>query len=167
MNDSVPRYWSDANVFIEAHQKTYPVDMAESFWEWMSLRVEEGVIVCPRRVYQEIAENEDHQDALAKWFQTRRTRGLCIRANKDVQNQVGIVSSYVFSKYQGHQAMAFTKGADPWVIAHAMVDSGIVVTQESNLQPQALKARIPDVCKHFNAPCVSRMQMLRALHAKF
>ena len=161
------RYWSDANVFIEAHQRTYPVDMAESFWEWMSSRIKEGVIVCPRMVYKEIAENEDHQDALARWFQSRRNQGLCIRSRREVQDQVGIINGYTFSKYQGHQAMAFAKGADSWVIAHAMVDTGIVVTQESTLQPQSLKARIPDICKHFNVPCVSRMQMLRTLNAKF
>lgn len=141
--------------------------MAESFWKWMSSRVEEGVIVCPRRVYQEIAENEEHQDALAKWFQSRRNRGLCVPSSKEVQDQVGIVNSYVFERYQSHQALAFSKGADSWVVAHAIIDHGIVVTQESSLQPQALKARIPDICKYFNVPCMSRLQMLRALSAKF
>jgi hypothetical protein len=141
--------------------------MAESFWKWMSTQVEESVIVCPRIVYREIAENEDHKDALARWFQTRREKGLCIRPSKEVQNQVGVLASYVFATYEGYQATAFAKGADLWVIAHAMVDTGIVVTQESNLQPKALKPRIPDVCKRFNVPCVSRMQMLKALNAKF
>lgn len=161
------RYWNDANVFIEAHQRVYPVEMAESFWKWMSMRVDEGRIVCPRRVYQEIAENEGHQDALARWFQTRRDKGLCISSSKEVQNQVGIVNSYVFSTYQGHYALLFARGADSWVIAHATIDKGTVVTQESNLQPNALKPRIPDICRHFNVPCVSRMQMLKALGAKF
>jgi hypothetical protein len=141
--------------------------MAQSFWNWMSLRVDEGVIVCPRRVYQEIAENEDHQDALAKWFQSRRDRGLCIPSSKEVQIQVGVINTYVFETFEAHYALAFAKGADSWVIAHAMIDNAIVVTQESNLQPKAMKPRIPNVCKNFNVPFVSRMQMLKALGAKF
>ena len=161
------RYWNDANVFIEAHQRAYPVEMAESFWKWMSAQVEKGLIVCPKMVYREIAENEDRKDALAQWFQSRREKGLCLRSSKEVERQVGILASHVFTKYEGHQAMSFAKGADLWVIAHAMVDTGIVVTQESNLQPDAKKPRIPDVCKHFNIPCMSRMQMLKALDAKF
>jgi hypothetical protein len=43
----------------------------------------------------------------------------------------------------------FVKGADPWVIAHAMEDQGIVVTKESDSKSNAQKARIPDVCDHF------------------
>jgi hypothetical protein len=163
----VPRYWNDANVFIEAHQKSYPVEMAESFWNWMSARVDEGTIVCPRRVYQEIAENEDREDALAKWFQSRRERGLCIKSDEEVQRHVGIVTEYVFTKYQSNQAIEFSKGGDSWVIAHAMADNGIVVTQESNLHPNSLKARIPDVCKYFNVPFMGRMQMLKVLGARF
>lgn len=131
------------------------------------MRVEEGVIVCPRRVYQEIAENEDHRDSLARWFQSRRDKGLCVSSDKEVQRQVGVVASYVFETFLGHHAASFAKGADLWVIAHAIVDKGIVVTQESNLQPKALKPRIPDICKAFDVPCMSRMQMLRALGAKF
>lgn len=163
----MPRYWNDANVFIEAHQKTYPIEMVPSFWKWMAARVEEGVIACPRRVYKEIAENEDRQDALAKWFQAKRDRGLCVPSNRDVQDQVGIVNSYVFAAYAYHQAIAFANGADSWVIAHAIVDSGIVVTQESNSRPKSAKARIPDVCKYFNVPCMGRIQMLKKLDAKF
>jgi hypothetical protein len=80
---------------------------------------------------------------------------------------VGVVASYGFATYEGYHASAFAKGADSWVIGHAIVDAGIVVTQESNLQPKALKPRIRDVCKHFNVPCITRMQMLKALAAKF
>jgi hypothetical protein len=79
---------------------------------------------------------------------------------------VGIISDYVFTRYKQHQALDFSKGADPWVIAHALDDNGIVVTQESSLRPDAQKARIPDVCKHFDMRCIDGIQMLKDLRAK-
>lgn len=163
----MPRYWNDANVFIEAHQKTYPIEMMPSFWSWLSLRIEEGVIGCPRQVYHEVAENEDHKDALAKWFQTRREKGLCVAPDERVTRHVGILTTWVYQEYKSHQATAFAYGADSWVVAHAMVDRGIVVTQESNSRPKSAKVRIPDVCKHFDVPYMTRIQMLKALDAKF
>jgi hypothetical protein len=161
------RYWADANVFIEAHRRENPVKMAVGFWAWMSEQVEKGVIVCPRRVYQEIAEQEDHRDELALWFQARREKGLCLPPNKAVQKQVGEVNTYVFTNFRNPHFNDFAQGADSWVIAHAIVDKGIVVTQESSLRPLASKPRIPDVCKHFNVPFMSRLQMFRKLDAKY
>jgi Domain of unknown function (DUF4411) len=157
----------DANVFIEAHQKSYPIEIAEGFWKWMSSHVVDGTIVCPRMVYQEIAENTDRRDLLSLWFQTRRDMGLCIGSNKPIQDHVGLINDYVFAKYNGPHGIMFSKGADSWVIAHALVDRGIVVTQESNLHPNASKPRIPDICKAFNVPFMDRLQMLRKLNAKF
>jgi hypothetical protein len=167
MSDAVLRYWADANVFIEAHQRSYPINMAESFWNWMSLRVREGTIVCPRMVYQEIAENTDRRDLLSQWFQARRNMGLCISSSKDVQKEVGIINRHVFENYKAPHGSLFANGGDSWVIAHALIDHGVVVTQESNLHPNALKPRIPDICKHFNVPFMDRLQMLKKLNAKF
>jgi hypothetical protein len=41
---------------------------------------------------------------------------------------------------------------DPFVIAKAAVDGRTVVTMEA-LKPQA--AKIPNICQHFNVPCLS------------
>jgi Domain of unknown function (DUF4411) len=160
------RYWLDASVFIEAHNRSYPIGIVDSDWKWIAGKVGEGTIVCPKLVYQEIVNGYDRDDALGKWFQTRKSNGLCIPPDQAVQKQVGIITNYVFTKYKSHQAMAFSKGADVWIIAHALVDQGIVVTQESSLHPNAQKARIPDVCKQFNLPCIDGLQMLKKLKAR-
>ena len=161
------RYWLDANVFIEAQNRKYPFGMFDSYWEWMSGRVAEGTIVCPKRVYQEIVGEHDHDDPLVKWFQTRKGNGLCIASDHAVQEQVGIITKHVFTRYhQSPHAMNFSKGADPWIIAHAFVDDGVVVTQESNLRPDAQKARIPDVCKEFDVACIDGLKLLEKLKAK-
>src|SRR6266478_5193763 len=140
--------------------------MADSFWQWVAGQVEVGNIVSPRRVYQEVAENEKHQDELAKWVRHRREKGLCIAPSRFVQERLQSVTEYVVTKYLIVEALDFLKGADPWIIAHALEDHGIVVTKESETRSNAQKTRIPDVCDHFNVKCVDTLEMLKQLKAK-
>lgn len=163
----MPRYWLDASVLIEAHRRSYPFGVAVSFWAWLAKQVEGGIVVCPRSVYQEIAEQENHQDEVARWVQNRRDKGLCVMPSQNVTKNVDTILQYVFTKYAPEQAFIFPKGGDVWVIAHAMDDGGTVVTQESDLRPNAQRARIPDVCQHFNVKCVNTVEMFRLLKAKF
>lgn len=162
-----PRYWMDANVIIEAQRRTYPIGLtpSESFWNWLAAKVEAGRIVCTKMVYLEVAENQGHQDRLAKWFQVRREMGLCIKPSQQVQARVGAITTQIFSshRYPQHHAMKFARGADPWLIAHAWDDSGVVVTQESDLKPEAHVVRIPDVCDTFNIRCINLLGMMQEL----
>jgi len=141
--------------------------MADSFWEWLAGQVQVGNVVSPRRVYQEVAENEKHQDELAKWVRHRREKGLCIVPTRAVQDRVHAIEEHVFTKYTVVEAWDFSKGADPWVIAHSLEDQGVVVTKESDLRSNARKARIPDVCDYFGVRCVDTLEMMKQLKAKF
>jgi hypothetical protein len=156
----VPRYWLDADVLIGA-SKDVPFDTWKQFWGWMAARVERGELVSPRAVYKEVAENEDHQDELARWVSNRKAKGLCITPSRRVQDKVKEITKYILAKHKPEQALDFLKGGDVWVIAHALEDDGIVVTQESSEHPRAEKARIPDVCKYFGVTCINRNEMLK------
>lgn len=163
----MPRFWLDANVLIEAHNGSYPFDMAERFWERMAEHIESGNILSVRRVYQEMAEQEKHQDAVAQFVTNRRNQGLCVSPSREVTSKVGEIEAYVFSKYDAVRVLEFSRGGDPWVIAQAFVDSGIVVTKESALRPNAQKPRVPDICQHFGVKCVDTLTMFRMLGVKF
>ena len=157
------RFWLDANVLIEAHNRSYPIDVAVTFWGRIAEQIEKGNLVCPKRVYKELAEHEKHQDKVAEFVKTRRTRGLCIYPSRGVQDAVGKIEGYIFDRYTWESAWHFSKGGDPWVIAHAIDESGTVVTYESALHPDSQKARIPDVCKHFGVDCINLNEMARRL----
>jgi len=60
----------------------------------------------------------------------------------------------------------FSRGADAFVIAHAMADKGAVVTFESAKCPESQKIRIPHVCAHFGVPCIDLKQLLIDLNAR-
>jgi Domain of unknown function (DUF4411) len=49
------------------------------------------------------------------------------------------------------------RNADPFVIAKAATDGKTVVTMEL-LKPNA--AKIPNICKHFNIPCLTLEQFM-------
>lgn len=163
----MPRYWLDANVLIEANNRSYPIDVAKTFWLRMAEQIQLNNIVSCRRVYQELAEQEKHQDAIADFVRSRR-KHLCLPPTREVQKAVDKIESYVFGgRYPAPEAWKFSKGGDPWVVAHAMVEDGVVVTQESALRPQAHVTRVPDVCREFKVECVNTLEMFRRLGITF
>ena len=111
-----------------------------SFWKTLAGLVDAGKVVSPRRVYQELTENEKHQDYV-KAFVSPRKKQLCQPSNKEIGELVGQIELHIFSfqQYDHGECWRFSKGGDPWVIAHAIVDKGIVISQESHLHPQAKK----------------------------
>jgi hypothetical protein len=162
-----PIYWLDTNVFIQAKNGPYKFKVFGVFWAFLHEQIDARTIRCPRMVYQEIVNNEEHLDDLATWIKARRQSGLFVDANADVQKAMTIVADYVMGNYDQQHAGLFLSGADPWLIAHAMHSKGIVVTHESAKRPQAKTVRIPDVCDAFKLPCVDTYEMLDRLGADF
>ena len=162
------RFWLDANVLIEANNRSYPINRAVTFWSRLAEQVELGSIACTRRVYKEVAEHEQHQDAVANWIRVRKDK-LRITPPRDVQKLVGEIGQYLFNntQYDVAETWAFCRGGDPWVVAHAKIDNGVVVTHESALRPQAKKPRVPDVCRHFEVQCVDVLRMFELLDITF
>ena len=80
-----------------------------------------------------------------------------------MQSAVTRIANYVVSTYDGNQAALFLKKADPWVIAHAIAESGSVVTLESKVPANSKKAKIPNVCEHFDVQWSPMFEMLREL----
>jgi uncharacterized protein DUF4411 len=79
------------------------------------------------------------------------------------------IESYIFSnpQFDQYECWKFSDGGDPWVIAHAKADGGVVVTQESTLHPLAKKPRVPDICKPFGVACLNTIQMFEKLKVTF
>lgn len=79
----MPPFLLDANFFIEAHRKSYPMDVFPSFWEKVAAMATAGQIGSLDKVKKEIFE---HEDALKIWcgqnlpndffFRIRRLRWL-------------------------------------------------------------------------------------------
>lgn len=163
------RYWLDADVLINSHNTHYPIGIANRFWLWMDQVIAQGVLVSTKRTFNEVIKNRKPDDPLLMWMQRHSSDGLRIRPTQATDAAVRTIGDWVFSnpQYPTHQRLDFSKGADAWVIAAALVDRGTVVSNESKHSPNAQKVRIPDVCYQFRVRVVSMDDLIRELKADF
>jgi hypothetical protein len=154
-----PPYWIDSNVLIQAKNGPYDFDRVPQFWTFISKEIENGRIKAPKFVYDELTGATDW---LANWCKQRKKDGLCENASRDVQQAYSDIANYVQANYTAHQAAVFLRGADGWVIAHAMVDGGTVVTHESDKSKKS-KVKIPAICRQFGVTCLNTYEMNKEL----
>jgi hypothetical protein len=166
---AVPIHWIDSSVFIEAKNGPYRFNVVGVFWAFLDSQIAGGTIRCPKLVYDEIVTNETATDELAKWVKARRRSGLFVPPGRDVQTAMGTVADYVQANCESHHAADFLRGADPWLIAHALHTDGIVVTHESKRPTGVRKGRIriPQVGGALGVRCINMYDMLEALGADF
>ena len=158
------RYYLDANVFIEAKNGPYGMDIVPSFWKLLDDQSEAGVICSSTMVYEELATGNDE---LADWAKQRKNTDLFRDPCEDVQRIFNQIATYVQGRYPEHQAQRFLSGADAWVVAHAEVEDAVVVTHEALVNEHSEKPKIPNICKRFGVEWVNAYQMLRELGARF
>jgi hypothetical protein len=136
--------------------------MDEEFWGFLSEKLDEGRIKSSIMVYKELTEGTDY---LSQWCKSRRKNGLALKPSKAVQACMTIIAQHVVNKYGSRLAAPFLNGGDAWIIAHAMADGGVVVTQESE-RSKGSKVKVPTVCKELNVPCIDTYRMIRDLGFK-
>jgi hypothetical protein len=156
-----PYHWLDANAFIQAKNGPYSFEMAPGFWRWLEKASRDGLIRSPMNVYQEIQTGTDE---LAQWAKrVKKSSGLFVWADQEVQKCFGPIALFVQQHYSAPQAAEFLRGADPWVIAHALENQGTVVTHEVLAPPESLKVKIPNICAKFGVKCMGVYDAFRHL----
>jgi hypothetical protein len=158
-------YWLDADACIQAkHEQNgaFPFSRMPQFWDYLSKQVDNGVVKCPKMVYDEIVKGNDQ---LAEWFREREDRGLSVNANEDVWQCVTKISDYVVRKYKDRKSRKFLAGADMFVIAHAMAmgKDGVVVSHEGMRRQNAL-VKIPALCLDLKVEQIHIFQMLNRMN---
>lgn len=159
----MPDYWLDSNVFIEAAKGPYAFDIAPGFWALLDSTVIQGRISSSLLVYEELVTGGDE---LAVWARERRSSGLFPEPDVSVQNAFADLARYVVHSYNTSESSRFLRGADPWIIAHAVAHGGSVVTLEAKAPPNSRRVKIPNVCDQFNIGYANTYQMLRDLGAR-
>lgn len=156
----MPPYWLDADVYIQAKNGPFRFEWVPGFWDFLAKQFDAGNIKSPKKVYDELT---DYSDLLASWCRRMRHRGICVTANKNVQECYGKIANHVHAKHPAHLANEFLKGGDGWVIAHAMATGGIVVAQESERSKKG-RIKVPTVCRELGVKCIGTYTMLEQLN---
>ena len=154
------RYWVDANVFIWGHREPYPLPGAQAYWNWFESHIDAGKITSHWKAIDEVLQGDKPgTELIVSWLKARKHKIEASADTEESQGLVGEICQYSYESFGAVKTVEFTRGADLWLIARAKLDSGTVVTQESNKKP----VRIPAVCKHFGVRYVDLFQMNREL----
>lgn len=147
-------YCFDTSSFINPWSKSYPIANFPTFWEKLDDMINAGDLIAPMEVFIEIEKQEDE---LYKWVKARK------QLFKEVNNEVEVaMKDKVLSKFPNMINPQNTReSADPWVIAQAIVEGAIVVSEEEKSKKK--RPKIPDVCKGLN---VARIRIIDLITAK-
>lgn len=139
-------YWIDTNVFIQCANKIYPFQRYPEFWQFLTVKFEEQVIRSSEFVYDEMVKGKKANDFLATWCKSRKETCLNTPISPPVQQCYTNITDFVENekKYERYHKSEFYRGADCWVIAHALADNGIVVTHET--EREFGKIKVNSVC---------------------
>ena len=154
--------WIDANVLITAADGPFRFSINPGFWTFIDEQIKAGTIRSPKMVYDEIVTNVGAGDELSKWIRNRRQSGLFVPSSASVQAEMKKIADFVMANHPQRHAAEFLRGADGWLIAHAIESKGTVITFETR-QTGALRVKIPNVCDRFNVSCINPYDMLEEL----
>lgn len=151
-------YVFDTNVFINAWHRYYPVDVFPGVWEHIERLLCQRQIAIHQMIYEEIA---CQKDTLSEWVDFFVGGDAIYRPDEEMLRVfIEIVERYE-DRFIQVRRIKSRSGADPWVIATALLHHGVVVTDE-RLAPHPLKKiNIPDVCNELGVGCITPAEFLR------
>lgn len=132
--------------------REYPPDVFPGVWDKINELAEQQKICSVKIVFWEIEEKDDE---IADWAE--KNRHIFLPMDQDIQEKV----KQILRTHSNLLDIRKDKsGADPFLIAAAMIYKCIVVTEEKpSGGPE--RSKIPDVCKHYNIKCIRVLDMLR------
>lgn len=134
---------------IRSLQHFYP-SVFKTIWDGLDALIQQQNLVSTREVWNELERQNVSADVLAWAKQNKQI--FTTPAAAELQFVAQIFQTKHFQSLIGEQQrLKGTPVADPFVIACAKIKNGTVVTEEQ-LKPSA--AKIPNVCAHFNVPCI-------------
>ena len=132
--------------------RIYPSDVFPAVWKKIDQLIQNRIICSSEEVYLEIIAQDDD---LAKWIKSKRK--LFLPIDRPIQIKV----KQILSTHPTLLDLKKSKsGADPFLIAVALIHECSVVTEE---KPSGgpHKSKIPDVCKAYSIECIGILEMLR------
>src|SRR5205823_9585853 len=119
-----------------------------------------GRIRSPMMVYDELLQIDDE---LREWCKQINALGFFVEPDESVQKMFAEIADYVEGAYDRPQAGWFLDKADAWLIAHAKIMGGTVVTREKLVGNDSKKVKVPNICNAFGVRFIDTFEMIREL----
>ena len=126
----MPDFWIDTDSLVTPSRGPYRFATLPKFWEFLEQKARDGVIASSEFVLRELIGSGDQLEAWAK-----RQQGIFFQSpDQAVQETFRQIAESVRCnrRYALHHVAYFLNSADPWIIAHAVVLGGRVVTFEKS-----------------------------------
>ena len=134
---------------IRSLQHFYP-SVFKTIWDGLDVLIRQKNLISTREVWNEVERQNISKEVLVWAKQNKQI--FTTPTTAELQFAATIFQVNHFQSLIGEQQrLKGTPVADPFVIACAKIKGGTVVTEE-RLKPTA--AKIPNVCQHFNVPCI-------------
>jgi len=145
-------YSFDTSSILNGRRDLLPPATFPTLWANIEEMIEAGTVRSVDLVLDELAKREG--DEIHKWAKARA--GLVVPLTEDVQQAV----RHVLAAHPRLIGVGSGRsGADPFVIALAMVRGGVVVSEETESRNPS-KPKIPDACKALGVPCLNLMRFV-------
>jgi hypothetical protein len=147
-------YLVDASALINGWRRYYPPDVLPSLWERLAGLVGDGRLKAPEEVRLEIARIEDD---LYAWVSSHNE--MFIPPVERIQKRV----SAIINAFPSFMPERSPDGiwADPYVIAIAQEENGIVVTEERLADRNARRPKIPNICVALGIEYIGLLDLMR------
>lgn len=168
----MPIFIVDTNFFIQSHRATYPIDVAEGFWNTVIKLANENKIISIDKVKNEIFNNDDE---LSTWIDNNLAAEFFKPTNsQEVLANYSQIVNWANSKNNFYLPRAISEFldfnyADSWLVVYALslkVEC-VITTQEKSEPNRKSKIKIPEVCDAFNIRYTNIIGMFRELGVKF
>lgn len=166
----MPRHLLDSNFFIQAHREFYPLDVAVSFWQKVSLLADLGLIISIDKVRNELYRNED---PLTEWCQTNLPFDF-FHVTDTLIPQYSQVANWANSRSSHYTNAALSEfldadEADAWLVSKALTNPAefVIVSHEKSNPERRKRVMIPEACTPFNISYVKSMDMFRTVGHTF
>ena len=160
-------FWLDTDSLVRPSAEGYRFAILPRFWKFLEEQAEQQIIVSSIRVLQELEAKQEKPDELLVWARNQQGT-LFLEPSHDVQETLRQIVDKVANtpRYYPQHVHRFLAGADPWLVAHAKVSGGKIVTFEKP-EPNSHKVKIPDVANEFGVLCMNIYDALSELGASF
>ena len=156
----------DADAFIRSQRDHYGFDFCPGFWAAIAKAHELKKVASIIPVRKELLRGKGD---LTDWVKEKLPNTF-FKEVKDieVQRKLTEINNWVMTneQYSLTARQQFLRGADPWLIAFANVNSYTVATYEVSAPESKAKVKLPDVADQFQVTCLPPFEMLRSLNAR-
>lgn len=152
------KYCIDTCCLVDMARRDYPMDIFPGLWELFEKEIQDGVIVSPTAVFEEL-QTEHERDVLLPWAKKRKSMFLGRTPTQEAFMKI------FMSKFNHCMPAGSKSWADPWLVAVSNEQGLIVVTSEleATVNPGTKKLKVPNFCKEYSVTCIGLVEMFRQL----